>query len=190
MDGERQKTMSRSLYDAEQLKDMLKARFKENMYRHSTLKWSYVEKQLEESPALLDTLHFMEETGGEPDVVILEDGVITFCDFSPETPDGRRSCCYDEEARRKRTKNPPQTSAVELAEAMGAQLLTKKDYRYLQSIDKLDQKTSSWVHTPETIRSLGGALFCDRRYDTVFTYHNGADSYYGARGFRCKLCLK
>lgn len=168
----------------------LKARFKENMYRHSSLKWSYIAEQLTSDPHLLDTLFFMEKTGGEPDVVILQDGVISFCDFSPETPEGRRSCCYDGQAREARKKNPPETSACELAEAMGAQLLTKKDYRYMQSIDPLDTKTSSWIDTPEQIRSLGGALFCDRRYDTVFTYHNGADSYYAARGFRCKVSLK
>ena len=167
----------------------LKDRFSKNMRRHTGIDWSSVQAKLEASPAKLQALHEMERTGGEPDVVghDAETGEFIFCDCSPESPAGRRSICYDRAALDSRKENKPSGSAVEMATSMGIELLTEQQYRELQELGEFDRKTSSWVKTPAKMRGLGGALFCDRRYDHVFTYHNGADSYYAARGFRGRL---
>ena len=166
--------------------EILKSRFYENMARHPDLTWDRVEARLGQGEDALAVLRRMEETGGQPDTIGFdaETGRLIFCDCSPETPAGRRSLCYDDEALRKRTKNPPAGSAVHQAGEMGAALLTEALYRRLQTLGSFDLKTSSWIATPEEIRRQGGALFCERRYDTVFTFHNGADSYYSVRGFR------
>ncbi|ABY35666.1 MAG: hypothetical protein KatS3mg056_0600 [Chloroflexus sp.] len=173
----------------EQLLKTLKARFEKNMHRHRGLDWSSVQARLEAHPDKLWSLNEMERTGGEPDVVGYdsETGEYLFYDCSPESPGGRRSLCYDREAREARKEHKPQSSALEMAAAMGIELLTEEEYRKLQELGEFDTKTSSWVMTPPEIRALGGALFCDRRYNHVFTYHNGAESYYAARGFRGKL---
>lgn len=166
----------------------LEQRFTENMHRHETLKWQDIIKKLSDDH--LKTLYFMEDTKGEPDV--LYDARLNewyFVDFSKETPAGRRSLCYDFEAWEGRTKNKPQSDVETEANRIGGELLDEETYRYLQTIEPLDLKTSSWIATPKKIRVLKGALFCDRRYNTVFTYHNGADSYYGSRGFRLKLLV-
>lgn len=165
---------------------ILRKRFEENMHRHPTMIWADIEEKINNQPDRLRSLFAMEETGGMPDVV--GDNVI-FIDCSPESPRGRRSYCYDREALNKRKKNQPENDVITAISEMGVELLTEKDYRYLQSFEEFDLKTSSWVKTPSKIRELNGALFCDRRYDTVFLYHNGADSYYGSRGFRVKLEL-
>lgn len=163
-----------------------KERFENNSHRHPEVTWSDVQKRLEADPEKGRTLQEMENTGGEPDVLgtASKTGEYLFCDFSPESPPGRRSTCYDREALDARKKHKPRTSAVEMAEAMGIALLTESQYRALQEAEKVDQKTSSWIQTPASIRERGGALFCDRRYDHVFVYHNGAESYYSNRGFR------
>ena len=157
-----------------------------NMTRHRGLAWDEVEARLEASAEKLWSLHEMEKTGGEPDVVghDKKSGEYIFYDCSAETPKGRRSLCYDREALQSRKEFKPKDSAVGMATAMGIELLTEEQYRELQKLGEFDTKTSSWVKTPAAIRKLGGALFCDRRFDTVFLYHNGAESYYGARGFR------
>lgn len=176
---------------AEELIKTLKARFEKNMDRHQNLEWAGVYTRL--SSAYLGkklwSLHEMERTGGEPDVVgrDVATGEYIFCDCSAESPKGRRSVCYDQEALEARKEHKPEHSAVAMAAAMGIDLLTEDDYRKLQKPDIFDTKTSSWVKTPAGIRKLGGALFCDRRYDQVFVYHNGAESYYGVRGFRGSL---
>lgn len=172
-----------------ELLGILKARFEQNMNRHEGMKWSDVQARLEAHPDKLWSLHEMEKTGGEPDVVDYDHqtGEYIFFDCSPESPKGRRSVCYDREALESRKKHKPENSAVDMANAMGIELLTEDEYRKLQTLGQFDTKTSSWVKTPEKIRKLGGALFCDRRYDTVFVYHNGAESYYAARGFRGSL---
>jgi hypothetical protein len=159
------------------------------MHRHPSLAWSDVLARLEANPDALSSLHQMDSTGGEPDVIghDRKTGQLTFCDCSAESPAGRRSLCYDRKALDARKENKPKGSAVEMAAAMGIELLTEAQYRALQKLGEFDRKTSSWVKTPDEIRSLGGAIFCDRRYDTVFTYHNGAESYYAARGFRGSL---
>lgn len=164
----------------------LKTRFEKNMNRHLGLEWDSVQAKLEAHPEKLWSLHEMERTGGEPDVVEHDatTGEYVFYDCSAESPKGRRSVCYDREALESRKEHKPQTSAIEMAAAMGIELLTEEQYRELQKLGNFDLKTSSWVITPARIRKLGGALFCDRRYDTVFVYHNGAESYYAARGFR------
>lgn len=164
----------------------LKNRFEKNMARHQGIDWSAVQAKLEAVPEKLHTLHEMERTGGEPDVIGYDQqtGEFTFCDCSPESPAGRRSLCYDGDALASRKENKPGGSAVEMAAAMGIAMLTEEQYRALQTLGEFDRKTSSWVQTPSSIRKLGGALFCDRRYDQVFVYHNGAESYYAARGFR------
>ena len=164
----------------------LKDRFAKNMRRHTGIGWSAVQAKLEASPEKLQTLYEMERTGGEPDVVgyDAETSEFIFCDCSPETPMGRRSICYDREALDSRKENKPSGSAVEMASSIGIEILTEQQYRDLQEFEEFDRKTSSWVKTPAKIRDLGGALFCDRRYDHVFVYHNGAESYYAARGFR------
>lgn len=173
----------------EKLLQVLQARFEKNMHRHTGIAWSEVQKKLEASPGALNALQQMETTGGEPDVVGGDKKVahFTFVDCSVESPAGRRSTCYDGEALASRKENKPADSAVAMAAAMGIALLTEEQYRELQKIGDFDTKTSSWVHTPPDIRALGGALFCDRRYGQVFTYHNGAQSYYAARGFRGSL---
>ena len=175
-----------SAEQTEALLHTLKSRFLSNMNRHEGVDWAAVEKLLREKPGKTWSLHRMEETGGEPDVFSRDAGRngYVFFDFSAESPLGRRSLCYDREALDARKENKPATSAEDMAEEMGIELLSEEQYRYLQTIGEFDVKTSSWIRTPLGIRSRGGALFCDRRYDHVFTYHNGADSYYAARGFR------
>ena len=167
----------------------LKDRFAKNMPRHPGIDWSSVQAKLQASPDKLQALHEMERTGGEPDVVGRDKktGELIFCDCSPESPAGRRSLCYDRKALDSRKENKPKGDAVETASSMGIENLTEQQYRELQELGEFDRKTSSWVQTPAKIRELGGALFCDRRYDQVFVYHNGADSYYAARGFRGRL---
>ncbi|MEL7588984.1 MAG: DUF4256 domain-containing protein [Prolixibacteraceae bacterium] len=168
---------------------MLKDRFEKNTDRHKGLKWADVQVRLETHPAKLWSLNEMEETGGEPDVVGQDKktGEYLFYDCSAESPKGRRSLCYDTEALESRKEHKPKDSATGMAAAMGIELLTEQQYRELQQVGTFDTKTSSWVKTPADIRKLGGALFCDRRYNTVFLYHNGAESYYAARGFRGML---
>jgi hypothetical protein len=175
----------------EELLAALKARFEENMDRHEGLDWDDVRARLEADAGKLWSLHAMERTGGEPDVVNHDatTGEYRFCDCSAESPDGRRSLCYDREALEARKKHKPEGSAIDLAAAIGVEILTEEQYRELQTLGEFDLKTSSWVRTPAEIRELGGALFCDRRYDRVFTFHNGADSYYAARGFRGSLTV-
>ncbi|WP_396954701.1 DUF4256 domain-containing protein [Neobacillus sp. YIM B06451] len=173
----------------EQLLETLKARFEKNMDRHKCLDWSKVQEKLEMHPEKLWSLNEMENTGGEPDVVGYDEKAdeYIFYDCSAESPKGRRSVCYDREALESRKQHKPQTSAMDLAAEIGIEILTEEQYRELQELGSFDMKTSSWVKTPENIRKLGGAIFCDRRYDTVFVYHNGAESYYAARGFRGSL---
>jgi hypothetical protein len=186
----------------EELLSVLKARFEKNMQRHKGLKWADVEAKLDAAHAgeKLWSLHEMERTGGEPDVVILpgsdrkatgnkKTGEYIFCDCSSESPNGRRSVCYDGEALESRKEHKPKNSALDMAAGMGIEILTEEQYRALQELGKFDTKTSSWVKTPDAIRKHGGALFCDRRYDHVFVYHNGAESYYAARGFRGALSV-
>jgi hypothetical protein len=167
----------------------LKTRFEKNMNRHKSLEWAEVQAKLEASAEKLWSLNEMERTGGEPDVVRHDKktGEYVFYDCSAESPQGRRSLCYDREALESRKENKPKDNALDVAAAMGVELLTEEQYRDLQKLGAFDTKTSSWVKTPPAIRKLGGALFCDRRYDTVFVYHNGAESYYAARGFRAVL---
>jgi hypothetical protein len=167
----------------------LKSRFEKNMNRHKGLVWAKVEDKLSGSPAKLWSLNEMEETGGEPDVVGYDkkSGAYIFYDCSAESPKGRRSVCYDHKALQARKEHKPGDSAMGMADDMGIELLTEEEYRALQELGEFDTKTSSWVLTPPAIRKLGGAIFCDRRYDHIFMYHNGADSYYGARGFRGSL---
>ena len=171
------------------LLSVLKARFEKNMNRHPGLAWAKVEAKLEASPEKLWSLSEMERTGGEPDVVghDKKTGEYIFYDCSAESPKDRRSLCYDSEALESRKENKPKGSAVDLADTIGIALLTEEQYLELQKLGELDTKTSSWVKTPPAIRKLGGALFCDRRFDTVFVYHNGAESYYAARAFRGSL---
>ena len=170
----------------EQLLRALKARFEKNTIRHQGLEWAKVQAKLEANAEKLWSLSEMERTGGEPDVVGQDKntGEFIFYDCSAESPKGRRSVCYDREALDSRKENKPKDSATDMAAAMGIELLTEEQYRNLQQFESFDTKTSSWVKTPSTIRNLGGALFCDRRFDTVFLYHNGAESYYAARAFR------
>jgi hypothetical protein len=167
----------------------LKDRFEKNMRRHGGMQWNAVYARLEAKVDALRALQEMERTGGEPDVIgyDLKSGEFTFCDCSPESPAGRRSLCYDREALESRKENKPSGNAIGMAASMGIAMLTEEQYRELQQLGEFDRKTSSWVHTPSSIRSLGGALFCDRRYEHVFVYHNGAESYYVARGFRALL---
>ncbi|MDZ5472253.1 DUF4256 domain-containing protein [Bacillus sp. 31A1R] len=173
----------------ENLLTTLKTRFEKNMNRHDGLEWGKVQAKLEGNMEKLWSLNEMEETGGEPDVVRYDETMdeYIFYDCSAESPKGRRSVCFDREALESRKKHKPENNAIDMATAMGIELLTEEQYRELQKLGSFDTKTSSWVQTPGPIRKLGGALFCDRRYDTVFVYHNGADSYYGARGFRGSL---
>jgi hypothetical protein len=175
----------------EALIETLRQRFAANMHRHPAVAWPAVEQKLRAGPAGLKSLLAMEQTGGEPDVVGLDGapGAIVFCDCAPESPTGRRSLCYDRAALDARKENKPAGCALDLAAAMGIEILTERQYRDLQAFGPFDRKTSSWIATPVSIRALGGALFCDRRYDQVFVYHNGAESYYAARGFRGRLTL-
>ncbi len=170
----------------EELLKALKVRFEKNMNRHKGLAWASIQVRLESNADKLRSLHEMETTGGEPDVIGQDKktGEYIFYDCSAETPKGRRSICYDREALDSRKENKPKDNAVGMAAAMGVELLTEEQYRELQKLENFDTKTSSWVKTPPAVRKLGGALFCDRRFDTVFVYHNGAESYYAGRGFR------
>ena len=167
----------------------LKARFEKNMKRHQGLEWAKVQAKLKANPAKLWSLNEMERTGGEPDIVghDKKTGEYIFYDCSAESPKGRRSVCYDREALESRKEHKPENNAIDMAAAMGVEILTEEQYRDFQKLGNFDTKTSSWVKTPSDIRKLGGALFCDRRYDNVFVYHNGAESYYAARGFRGSL---
>jgi hypothetical protein len=172
--------------EQQDLLQTLAARFKKNMHRHPGVAWSEVQARLDADPDALRSIGGMEATGGEPDVIGRADatGRYVFCDCAAESPSGRRSVCYDDEALESRKEHKPQASAVAMAAEMGIELLTEDQYRALQTLGEFDTKTSSWVSTPPEVRALGGALFCDRRYGKVFVYHNGAQSYYAARGFR------
>jgi hypothetical protein len=173
----------------EELLRVLKARFEKNVYRHKSLEWAKLQTKLEKNPKKLWSLGEMERTGGEPDVVELDKktGEYIFYDCSAETPGGRRNICYDREALESRKEHQPKNNAIDMAFAMGIELLTEEQYRELQKSGSFDTKTSSWLKTPVEIRKLGGAIFVDRRYDHIFVYHNGADSYYGSRAFRASL---
>ncbi len=172
--------------ERDKLLETLETRFAKNMHRHKGITWAEVRARLDRNPNALNTLRGMEASGGEPDVIGIgrKSGEVTFCDCAAQSPAGRRSLCYDREALNARKENKPKGSAVEDAKAMGIELLTEEQYRDLQNLDEFDTKTSSWIQTPTDVRALGGALFCDRRYNKVFVYHNGAESYYAARGFR------
>ncbi|WAC42388.1 DUF4256 domain-containing protein [Pedobacter sp. SL55] len=178
-----------SAQQSEELLSILKIRFEKNKKRHPDLDWSKVQEKLEAQPEKLWSLNEMDITGGEPDVVGYDDktGEFIFYDCSAETPKGRRSVCFDHEALAARKEHKPNDSAINMATEMGIELLTEEEYKALQQLGEFDLKTSSWIQTPERIRKLDGALFCDRRYNTVFVYHNGAQSYYAARGFRGSL---
>jgi len=171
--------------------DILRRRFEKNMHRHPEIKWGHVKDRLSKNDEKLQAIYNMETTEGEPDVVgeDAETGDYLYYDCSKESPKGRRSICYDKKALLARKKYPPKNNAEELAQEIGIEILSEDEYRFLQNIESFDTKTSSWIKTPERIRNLGGALFADFRYETVFIYHNGADSYYGARGFRGSLRL-
>ncbi|MDT8718470.1 DUF4256 domain-containing protein [Clostridium sp. 19966] len=173
----------------EELLETLKTRFEKNMNYHKDIEWDKVQEKLEANAEKLWSLNEMEKTGGEPDVVGQDKktGKYIFYDCSAESPKGRRSVCYDSEALESRKEHKPKNNAIDMAAAMGIELLTEEEYRELQELGNFDIKTSNWVKTPDNIRKLGGAIFCDRRYDTVFVYHNGAESYYAARGFRGSL---
>jgi hypothetical protein len=181
--------MKLSAEQSDELLKTLKARFEKNMNRHEGLDWVKVQAKLEANPEKLWSLHEMESTGGEPDVVGQDEksGEIIFYDCSAESPKGRRNVCYDREALESRKEFTPKDSAMGMAAAMGIELLTEEQYRELQKLGNFDLKTSSWLKTPAEIRKLGGAIFADRRYDHVFVYHNGAESYYGVRAFRGSL---
>lgn len=180
-----------SAIESKEFLNVLKARFEKNTTRHKGIKWEAVQSKLEANPGKLWSLNEMERTGGEPDVVEFNKatGEYVFYDCSAESPKGRRSVCYDHEALESRKEFKPNDSAVSMASQMGIELLTEEQYRFLQTLGKFDLKTSSWVKTPPEIRKLGGAVFCDRRYGHVFLYHNGAESYYAARGFRGMLAV-
>ncbi|RUT68721.1 DUF4256 domain-containing protein [Flavobacterium cupreum] len=173
----------------EALLTVLQKRFEENTHRHKDLDWNKIQSKLEANPQKLGSLDEMERTEGEPDVIGYDKKTdeYIFVDCAPESPKGRRSICYDHEALEKRKENKPKDSAINMAEEMGIEILSEEQYRELQQLEKFDTKTSSWIKTPADIRKLGGALFSDFRYNTVFVYHNGADSYYAARGFRGML---
>lgn len=181
--------MAMKTKEREELLGALERRFAQNLRRHPGIAWADVRTRLEGNPGALRSLQRMEATGGEPDVVgsMSAGGGFVFCDCSPESPSGRRSTCYDGEAREARKEHRPESSAVEMADEMGIELLSEEAYRELQTLGEFDRKTSSWIATPADVRALGGALFCDRRYGKVFVYHNGAQSYYAARGFRGSL---
>lgn len=174
-----------SQFDEELLRT-LQTRFEKNMHRHLRIEWADVEQRLRTSPNKMQVLRRMEDSGGEPDVLaqIEASGEFLFADCAAESPVGRRSLCYDRAALDARKENKPRGSAIEMAQEIGVDILSEVEYRHLQTLGEFDKKTSSWVQTPEAVRKLGGALFCDRRYSQVFVYHNGAESYYAARGFR------
>lgn len=174
----------------EEFLKVLRDRFDANRHRHEGITWEDVLAKLESNDKARESLYKMEETGGEPDVVLLDNGIITFYDCAPETPMGRRSLCYDQAAHESRRKNKPEGSALGMAEEMGVEILDEEEYARVQAVVPMDQKTSSWLKTSDSVRQLGGALFGDRRYDRVFIYHNGAESYYSVRGFRAKLKLE
>lgn len=180
------KNRSLSIDKQTELLTILEARFEKNNHRHPDIKWNIVSEKLKLNPEKLWSLNEMEVTEGEPDIIGVDpvSSEILFVDCSAESPKGRRSICYDNEALKARKENKPANSAINMALEMGIEILNEEQYRLLQTIGVFDIKTSSWVKTPSNIRSLGGAIFCDRRYDTIFTYHNGADSYYSARAFR------
>lgn len=173
----------------EELLNILKNRFEKNKNRHKDLNWDEIQKKLESNPEKLNILNRMEETGGEPDVIGYDKktGEFIFYDCSPESPKGRRSLCYDRAALEARKQHKPENSAMDVAREIGIEILTEEEYKNLQELLDFDLKTSSWVKTPDDIRKHGGAIFCDKRYGKTFMYHNGADSYYAARGFRGKL---
>jgi hypothetical protein len=177
--------------EREKLLNTLKLRFAKNSARHKGMEWGKVQQRLEANPGKLRSLYEMENTGGEPDVVGYDkkSGEYIFYDCATESPSGRRSLCYDRAALESRKEHKPKNSATDMAASMGIELLTEAQYRELQQLGAFDTKTSSWVQTPDAIRKLGGAIFCDRRYNTVFLYHNGAESYYAARGFRGSLTV-
>ncbi|TGM37861.1 DUF4256 domain-containing protein [Leptospira biflexa] len=170
---------------------ILKERFESHPIRHKGIKWDAVEEKLKKNPDKIKSLIKMEESGGEPDVVLFDkkNNSFTFYDCSAESPSGRRSFCYDKEALQSRKEHKPKSSAIEFAKTMGTKILNEEEYRYLQTLGEFDKKTSSWIETPTSIRKLGGAIFCDYRYGTVFLYHNGAESYYAVRGFRSSLTV-
>lgn len=170
-----------------ELLSLLRTRFTKNMSRHKDIEWADVQSRLEKNPEKLWSLNEMEETGGEPDVIAFENGHYIFCDCSAETPKGRRSLCYDPEALESRKEHKPKDSAIGMAADMGVEILTEELYLELQKLGSFDTKTSSWLTTPPEVRKLGGAIFGDRRFGRVFVYHNGAESYYGVRGFRARL---
>lgn len=183
---------SKNKLSAAQQKDLLatlKSRFEKNSKRHKGIEWAKVQAKLEANPGKLWSLNEMEATGGEPDVVSFDkkSGEYIFYDCSAESPAGRRSICYDRAALNARKEHKPKNSAMDMAADMGVEILSEEEYRALQQLGNFDLKTSSWVQTPAAIRKLGGAIFCDRRYNNIFTYHNGAESYYAARGFRASL---
>jgi hypothetical protein len=186
---EMQRAKDMKAKERENLLSALKARFENNMNRHKGLEWAIVQAKLEANPEKLWSLNEMERTGGEPDVVghDKKTGEYIFYDCSAESPKGRRSVCYDREGLESRKEHKPEDNAIDMATAMGIELLSEEQYRELQKLGNFDTKTSSWVKTPAEIKKLGGALFCDRRYDHVFVYHNGAESYYAARAFRGSL---
>ena len=189
MDNSKSKKRELSVKQRDELLRVLKGRFEKHLQRHKGIEWEEVHAKLESHPETLWSLQEMERSGGEPDIVGQDKktGEFIFYDCAPESPKGRRSLCYDREALDSRKEHKPQGNAVDVAAAMGVELLTEEQYRELQKLEPFDTTTSSWIKTPAKIRSLGGALFCDRRYDTVFVYHNGAQSYYAARGFRSSL---
>lgn len=178
-----------SLKISKELLSILKERFEKNMKRHKGLQWDKIETKLKSLPSKLWSLNEMELSGGEPDVIGYDKKTDTyiFCDCSADSPKGRRSLCYDYEALQSRKEHKPKNNAIDLATAMGVELLNEEEYRELQKLGEFDLKTSSWIKTPSSIRELGGALFCDRRFNTVFVYHNGAESYYAGRAFRGRL---
>lgn len=178
-----------SSQQSQELIDILHLRFEKNMQRHKGVAWGDVHAKLQANTEKLWSLNEMELTGGEPDVISFDDktGEYTFYDCSPESPKGRRSTCYDRAAWEARKEHKPENTALDMAADMGIEILTEDQYRQLQTLGSFDMKTSSWVKTPDEIRKLGGAIFCDRRYNTIFTYHNGAESYYASRGFRATL---
>lgn len=177
--------------EREQLLVTLQKRFEANMHRHENLTWEYISSLLRDQEQSLQALLWMEQTGGEPDVLSTGDeDIFTFTDFAKETPKERRGVCYDESARLARKKFPPEKSVESYLIQYDIQLLSEQEYRAVQAVEPIDEKTSSWIATPSTIRQLGGALFGDRRYNSVFVYHNGADSYYGSRGFRVKVLIQ
>jgi hypothetical protein len=187
--AEMQRTKDMNAKQTEDILNALKARFEKNMNRHKSLEWAKVQARLEASIEKLWSLNEMERTGGEPDVVghDIKTGEYIFCDCSEESPKDRRNVCYDRKALEARKEFKPKDSALDMAAAMGIEILTEEQYRELQKLGNFDTKTSSWLKTPSEIRKLGGAIFADRRYDHVFIYHNGADAYYGVRGFRGSL---